>query len=141
MTTDLARFVEAQDAEGTYSRALAELRAGRKRSHWVWFVFPQLAGLGRSATARHYALADVDEARAYVAHPVLGSRLRECCRALLDQPHTDRAAVLGEVDAMKLRSSMTLFSAADPGEPSYRAVLDRFYGGEDDPATVELLAR
>jgi uncharacterized protein (DUF1810 family) len=138
---DLDRFLEAQDAGDTYDQALAELGAGRKRSHWMWFVFPQLAGLGRSPTARHYALRDLDEARAYAAHPVLGARLRECCEALLGQPDADPVAVLGPVDAMKLRSSMTLFAAAAPDEPVYRAVLDRFHGGEDDPATVRLLGR
>lgn len=135
----LERFLEAQGG-GTYERALAELRAGRKRSHWMWFVFPQVAGLGRSATARRFALSGLDVARAYVTHPVLGERLRTCAQALLDLPGSDPVTVLGEVDAVKLRSSMTLFAAADPDEPVFRAVLDRFFDGTDDPLTLERLA-
>lgn len=135
----LERFVQAQDDGGTYDTALAELRAGRKRSHWMWFVLPQLAGLGRSATARHYAVADLAEARAYLGHPVLGPRLLECVDALLALPASDPAAVLGDVDALKLRSSMTLFAHADPDEPRFAAVLDRWYAGEEDPATTERL--
>jgi uncharacterized protein (DUF1810 family) len=136
----LERFVEAQDAGGTYAAALRELRNGRKTSHWMWFVFPQLAGLGRSAMAQAYALGSVDEARAYLAHPVLGPRLIECTRALLT--HTDRSAeqVFGGIDALKLRSSMTLFARADPGEPVFREVLDAFYAGEPDAQTEELLS-
>ena len=135
----LERFVAAQDEGGTYDRALRELRAGRKTSHWMWFVLPQVAGLGRSSTAVHYALAGLDEARAYLAHPVLGPRLRECAQALLDLPGRDVTAVLGGVDAQKLRSSMTLFEAADPDEPRFAAVLDEYFGGERDPATTERL--
>lgn len=135
---DLERFVQAQGG-GVHEQALAELRAGRKRSHWMWFVFPQLAGLGRSATAARYALAGADEARAFAAHPVLGPRLRTCCQALLDSGATDPVGALGPVDAVKLRSSMTLFAHVDPGEPVYRQVLERFYGGEPDPLTEELL--
>ena len=133
----LDRFVTAQ--QGTYGTALAELRAGRKRSHWMWFVFPQVAGLGRSPTAQHYAIADLAEARAYLAHPVLGARLRQAAQVLADLDATDPVAVLGSVDALKLRSSMTLFAAAGE-DPVFPAVLDRFYGGEQDPATVELLS-
>ncbi|MEU2348706.1 DUF1810 domain-containing protein [Modestobacter sp. NPDC049651] len=135
---DLQRFVDAQDAHGTYSAALGELRAGRKTTHWMWFVFPQLAGLGRSATAQHFAVQGADEARAYLAHPVLGPRLRECAAALTALPGTDPVAVLGPVDAQKLRSSMTLFAHVSP-EPAFRAVLDRFFAGEEDPATTGLL--
>ena len=137
----LARFVEAQDAGGTYERALRELRAGRKTSHWMWFVFPQLAGLGRSATAQAYAIASLDEARAYLAHPVLGPRLRTCTAAVLE--HADRGAeqVLGGIDALKLRSSMTLFARADPGEGAFTQVLDAFYGGQADAQTDALLSR
>jgi uncharacterized protein (DUF1810 family) len=105
----------------------------------MWFVFPQLAGLGRSATAQHFALAGLDEAREYLAHPVLGPRLRECARALLGLGGADPVAVLGGTDALKLRSSMTLFSAADPDEPLWLQVLDRYYGGEADDATTRLL--
>jgi uncharacterized protein (DUF1810 family) len=135
---DLARFVEAQDAGGTYDRALAELASGRKQGHWMWFVFPQLAGLGHSATARRYALSSLAEARAYLAHPVLGARLRACARvvAAIDG---DPVAVFGGVDAMKLRSSMTLFLRAAPSEPAFAAVLDRHFAGAPDSRTDELL--
>lgn len=136
---DLERFVSAQDAGGTYDRALGELRAGRKTSHWMWFVFPQVAGLGRSDTARAYALHGLDEARAYLAHDVLGPRLRECCRALLDIECVSADEVLGGVDAMKLRSSMTLFARADPSDPVFPEVLARFFGGREDGRTVALL--
>lgn len=136
---DLDRFVVAQDRDATYDRALAELRAGRKTSHWMWFVFPQLAGLGRSPTAQAYAIADLAEARAYLAHEVLGLRLRECCRALLGLEGVSADQVLGGVDATKLRSSMTLFALAAPEEPVFPEVLDRFYAGEQDPLTARLL--
>jgi uncharacterized protein (DUF1810 family) len=139
-TSGLERFVEAQDTHGTYDAALAELRAGRKRSHWMWFVFPQLAGLGRSSAAQFYALASVAEARDYAAHPVLGPRLRACAAALLDVAGRSADDVLGPVDAMKLRSSMTLFLRAVPEEPLFGAVLERYYGGEPDAATDRLLA-
>ena len=137
MTPDLQRFVDAQS--GTYDRALAELRAGRKTGHWMWFVFPQVAGLGRSATARHYAIADLAEARAHLAHPVLGPRLVECARALTELPGSDPVAVLGPVDAVKLRSSMTLFAHAAPDEPVFRAVLEQYFGGVEDDATTSRL--
>ncbi len=137
MTADLSRFVDAQ--AGTYSQALAELRAGRKTGHWMWFVLPQVAGLGRSPTAQHYAISGLDEARAYLAHPVLGPRLVECAQALLDLPGDDAAAVLGPVDAMKLHSSMTLFAHADPGQPVFRAVLERYFAGQEDEATTSRL--
>ena len=136
---DLERFVRAQDEMGTYDTALAELRAGRKRSHWMWFVLPQLAGLGRSSTAEHFGIHGASEARAYLAHPVLGARLRECAQALADLDGNDPAAVLGPVDALKLRSSMTLFAHVAPDEPVFRAVLERYYDGADDPATLSLL--
>jgi uncharacterized protein (DUF1810 family) len=136
---DLQRFVDAQDAGGTYRQALAELRAGSKRSHWMWFVFPQVAGLGRSATAQRYALAGVDEARDYLAHPVLGPRLRECARALTALEGSDPVAVLGGTDAQKLRSAMTLFAAAAPDEPLFTAVLDQYFGGALDPGTTSRL--
>jgi uncharacterized protein (DUF1810 family) len=133
---DLDRFVAAQDGGGTYDAALRELRAGRKTSHWMWFVFPQVAGLGRSPTARHYAVSGLAEARAYLAHPVLGPRLVAAARALTGLSSTDPVAVLGPVDAQKLRSSMTLFARADPGEPVFRAVLEQFFGGAEDDATL-----
>jgi uncharacterized protein (DUF1810 family) len=137
VTADLSRFVDAQ--AGTYEQALAEVRAGRKTGHWMWFVLPQVAGLGRSPTAQHYAISGLDEARAYLAHPVLGPRLVECAQALLDLPGDDAAAVLGPVDAMKLRSSMTLFAHADPGQPVFRAVLERYFAGQEDEATTSRL--
>jgi len=139
---DLERFVRAQDADGTYARALAELRAGAKRSHWMWFVFPQVAGLGHSETARLYAVSGLPEARAYLGHPVLGPRLRECADALAALGTTDAAEVLGPVDATKLRSSMTLFERAaqdvSDAEPFVR-VLEHFFGGRRDDATTGIL--
>jgi uncharacterized protein (DUF1810 family) len=134
---DLQRFVDAQ--RDSYDTALAELRAGAKRSHWMWFVFPQIAGLGRSATAQHFAISGPDEARAYLAHPVLGPRLAECTQALLGLDSTDAVAVLGSIDAQKLRSSMTLFAQVQPDEPRFRAVLDRYFAGRDDDATTSRL--
>jgi uncharacterized protein (DUF1810 family) len=136
---DLDRFTSAQDTGGTYDRALAELRAGRKTTHWMWFVFPQIAGLGRSATAQTYAIASLDEARAYLEHPVLGPRLRESTQALAELGSTDADAILGFTDAMKLRSSLTLFARAAPDEPLFGQVLDRYFGGTPDPATEERL--
>ena len=138
--TGLQRFLDAQDEGRTYDRALAELRAGRKQTHWMWFVLPQLAGLGRSATALHYALSGLPQARAYLAHPVLGPRLRECAAALVGLDATDPVRVLGPVDAQKLHSSMTLFAAADPAEPVFRRVLDQCFDGVPDAATTRLLA-
>lgn len=137
---DLDRFVAAQDAGGTYEQALSELMAGRKTSHWMWFVFPQIAGLGRSSTARHYAIASLAEAEAYLAHPVLGPRLVECATAVLH--HTGRSAeqMLGGIDALKLRSSMTLFARANPEISVFDRVLDALFDGPD-PATEQLLDR
>ena len=137
---DVGRFVQAQDDRGTYVQALAELRAGRKTSHWMWFVFPQVAGLGRSAVARTYALSGLAEAQAYLAHPVLGPRLRECCEAVLALEGVSAEEVFGSVDAMKLRSSMTLFHRAAPDERVFAAVLDRLFDGRPDAATDHLLA-
>jgi uncharacterized protein (DUF1810 family) len=134
---DLERFVAAQD--GAYSRALAELQAGRKTGHWIWFVFPQVAGLGRSEMSRIYAIGSLAEARAYLAHPVLGPRLRECAAALLATQGRSAEEMLGSIDAVKLRSSMTLFLRAAPDEPSFQAVLDRFYDGRPDSATDAIL--
>src|SRR5690348_70232 len=136
MTDDpyqLERFVSAQNAGRTYERAIEELRRGRKTSHWMWFVFPQLAGLGSSPTARHYALVSLDEARAYLAHPVLGPRLVECAQLAAAVPHGGAAEVFGYPDDLKLRSSMTLFARAAPDEPAFAAVLDRYFGGKPDP--------
>ena len=137
MTHDLERFVAAQDAHGTYDQALAELRAGRKTSHWMWFVFPQIAGLGRSAMAQAYAIADPDEARAYLQHPVLGPRLVTAAETLLTHRDRSAASILGGIDATKLRSSMTLFAQVDPGQTVFHTVIDRFFDGEEDPATLE----
>jgi uncharacterized protein (DUF1810 family) len=133
----LARFVAAQDS--VYPTVVAELRAGRKRSHWMWFVFPQLRGLGSSPTSVHFGLASVDEARAYAAHPLLGARLRECVELMLSVEGRTAGEILGFPDDLKLRSSMTLFGLAVPSEPRFRTVLERFYGGEPDPRTVELV--
>jgi uncharacterized protein (DUF1810 family) len=136
MTDPLDRFVSAQ--ADSYEQALAELRRGRKTSHWMWWIFPQIAGLGRSDTARFYAIADAAEARAYLAHPVLGRRLIEASEAVLEAPGSAEA-IMGGIDAVKLKSSMTLFARAAEDPLPFRAVLDRFYGGEEDAATVDIL--
>jgi uncharacterized protein (DUF1810 family) len=135
---DLRRFADAQDR--VYDTVLAELRAGAKRSHWIWFVFPQLRGLGHSATAMRYGISSLDEARAYLMHDVLGPRLRECARLLarIDGRSTDD--IFGWPDNLKVRSSMTLFARATDNDAEFRAVLDKFYNGEEDAATVELLS-
>jgi uncharacterized protein (DUF1810 family) len=153
----LDRFVTAQERGGTYERAVAELRAGAKVSHWMWFVFPQVAGLGMSAMAQEYAISSVAEARAYLAHPVLGPRLLECARVVAGTEGRSAERIFGPVDAMKLRSSMTLFAAAEaaevgatgaagvgqaPGEADgnvFRAVLAKYFGGVPDEATVARL--
>jgi uncharacterized protein (DUF1810 family) len=139
MSADLSRFLDAQ-AGGVYEQALRELRAGRKQGHWIWFVLPQIAGLGRSSTSQHYALSGAAEARDYLAHPVLGPRLVECARALLDLPGDDAVAVLGPIDAVKLRSTMTLFSRAG-GDPVFAAVLTKYFAGAEDDATLDRLDR
>jgi uncharacterized protein (DUF1810 family) len=136
---DLERFVRAQDEGGTYQRALAELRAGRKTSHWMWFVFPQLAGLGRSSTAQYYALPSLAAAQAYLGHPVLGARLREAAAAVAGLTGRSAKQVFGGTDAMKLRSCLTLFARAAPQEPVFAAVLERYFDGPD-AATEALLA-
>jgi len=133
---DLNRFVAAQ--AGCFEGALKELRLGRKRSHWMWFIFPQLAGLGHSAMAQRYAIGSLDEARAYLDHPLLGERLRTCVQALQDLAETSPEAVFGEVDALKLRSSVTLFALAYSGRP-FDAVIERWFGGVGDEATLRLL--
>jgi uncharacterized protein (DUF1810 family) len=135
----LERFHAAQERGGTYEQALAELRAGAKRRHWLWFVFPQLAGLGRSETSRFYAISSLQEAREYLADPVLGSRLRESAAALLAHSAATAEQILGGVDALKLRSSMTLFSRADSAERLFSEVLERYFDGQADAATDELL--
>ena len=133
----LDRFIEAQ--AGTYDRALAEIRNGRKESHWMWFVFPQLAGLGHSPTARYYGIGSRAEASAYADHAILGPRLRTCVAAVRDQTARTAEAVFGSVDALKLRSSLTLFSEIT-GEPDHAAVIARWFAGTPDPLTLRLLA-
>jgi uncharacterized protein (DUF1810 family) len=135
-TQGLERFVVAQ--EQIYARALDEIRRGKKRSHWMWFIFPQLAGLGRSAMAQRYAIADEVEARAYLAHPLLGTRYVECVSALQDLIGSDAVAVFGDVDAVKLRSSLTLFETVG-ASALVGAALDRWFGGQRDERTAELL--
>lgn len=137
---DLERFVTAQNAGGTYGQALAELGSGMKRSHWMWFVFPQLAGLGRSETARRYAIASLEEARAYCRHGVLGPRLVAAAAAVAALRGRSAVQIFGDIDARKLHSSMTLFQRAAPGEPVFSDVLDRYFDGVPDPATGQLLA-
>lgn len=134
---DLDRFVRAQ--EGVYDRALEEVRRGRKTSHWMWFIFPQLAGLGSSATARRYAVSGLAEALAYLAHPLLGPRLRLCAGAAAALTGRTATQVFGAPDDMKLRSSLTLFEAADSTEPAFAAALDALCGGRRDAVTLRLL--
>ncbi|MCE3289135.1 MAG: hypothetical protein K0R83_1147 [Caulobacter sp.] len=133
---DLQRFVAAQ--EGVWERALAELQAGAKRSHWMWFVFPQIEGLGFSAMTRRYAISGLEEARAYLAHPLLGPRLRACTAAMNRHEGKSARAILGQPDDMKFRSSMTLFAAAHP-ESGFVEALQRYFGGEPDPVTLKRL--
>ena len=134
---NLERFVAAQ--AGSYDVALAEIRRGAKRSHWMWFISPQIAGLGRSDMARRFAIRSLDEARDYLAHPILGARLRESVAAFQDLTGTTVDAVFGAIDAVKLRSSLTLFKEAGGG-PLFLAALDRWFDGTADPATLELLS-
>jgi uncharacterized protein (DUF1810 family) len=133
----LERFTEAQAT--LYPVVLAELRAGRKRTHWIWFIFPQIAGLGRSSMAQHFAIASLAEARAYLAHPVLGARLRECAAIVAGLEGHAVEEIFGYPDDLKFRSSMTLFAAADPAESLFQACLDKFFGGQPDAATLALL--
>ncbi|WP_419730007.1 DUF1810 domain-containing protein [Lichenicola sp.] len=139
---DLDRFIQAQDP--VFERVLEELGAGEKRSHWMWFVFPQLAGLGHSPMAQLYALASLEDARAYLAHPVLGARLIRCTELVNAVQGRSINRIMGSPDDMKLRSSMTLFTAAqsgvDPGSSPFQAVLDRYFEGRPDSLTLELLA-
>jgi uncharacterized protein (DUF1810 family) len=128
---DLERFVKAQDSGGTYQRAVAELRSGRKTTHWMWFIFPQIAGLGRSDMAEAYAISDLAEAQAYLAHPILGPRLIECAEIVAAQQGRSAEQIFGGVDAIKLRSSMTLFAHAAPDQTIFQQVIDRYYDGQD----------
>lgn len=136
---DLQRFVDAQARN--YDQALAELRAGRKTSHWMWYVFPQVAGLGSSAMAQTYAIGSLAEAKAYLAHPLLGARLRHCVAATLAVVDSTARQIFGSPDDVKFRSSLTLFAEAAPDEPSFRQALDRYFGGEADPVTLKILGR
>ena len=136
---NLQRFVTAQDAGGTYHRVVGELRRARKTSHWMWFIFPQIAGLGQSHMSRTYAISSLEEARAYLQHPVLGPRLRECAAIVAASPAATAQDIFGGIDTQKLRSSMTLFLRADPIEPLFRQVIDRYFAGLPDPATDQRL--
>ena len=128
---DLERFVTAQNSRGIYQHAVAELRNGRKTSHWMWFIFPQIAGLGRSAMAQAFAISDVAEAQAYLGHPMLGPRLVECAGIVASHRGLTAEQIFGGIDAIKLRSSMTLFAHADPEQPVFRQVIDQYYDGPD----------
>ncbi len=135
----LQRFIDAQ--AGSYDQALAELHAGRKTSHWMWYIFPQIAGLGRSTTAQHYAIAGLAEAGAYLAHPHLGPRLEECTHAALQHERLHPEQLLGTIDALKFRSSMTLFAEAALEPALYRQALRAFYANQPDPLTLQLLGK
>jgi len=137
--SELERFVKAQEYD--YAAALGEIRGGRKRSHWMWYIFPQLRGLGFSSTAQFYGIRDLDEARDYMAHPVLGPRLVEISEALLTLPGSDPGAVMGYPDDLKLCSCMTLFELAAPGQPVFGRVLEKYYAGRRDRRTLELLGK
>ena len=132
---NLQRFVDAQDDGGVFETAVRELRAGSKRSHWMWFVFPQIAGLGHSSMARRYAISELAEAQAYLTHPVLGARLRQCADILTGLDSSNASEIFGMVDSQKLRSSMTLFLRADPTSDVFHHVLNRYFSGEADPET------
>ena len=134
---NLQRFVSAQDL--VYSRVVAELRGGRKYTHWMWFVFPQIAGLGRSAMAQDYAIASLEEAKAYLEHPLLGGRIRECTRLVLDVEGKSAREIFGQPDDLKFHSSMTLFAHAAPDEPLFHNALKKFFYGKDDFATIDRL--
>jgi uncharacterized protein (DUF1810 family) len=137
----LERFVAAQNRGRTYAAAVAELRAGHKTSHWMWFVFPQIAGLGESALSKRYAISSIAEARAYLAHPILGPRLIECAEILNKQSGRSAEDIFGDVDAMKLRSSMTLFAHAASADGPFQQLLDIYFSGEPDEATERILNR
>jgi uncharacterized protein (DUF1810 family) len=135
---DLQRFLTAQSL--AWDNVCAELRQGRKQTHWMWFVFPQLAELGRSATAKFYGLSGADEARAYLAHPILGRRLETCCEILLQLHQRSAVEIFGPIDATKLRSCLSLFAAVSGAESVFAECLVRYFGGESDPMTLSLLA-
>lgn len=137
MPYDLDRFVTAQDPD--YETVLGELRRGHKSSHWIWFIFPQIAGLGRSAMSQHFAIGSLDEARAYLVHPVLGPRLRECVGLVLEVEGRTAEEIFGSLDALKVRSSMTLFHRAAPDGREFELVLNRYFDGVEDEATLARL--
>ncbi len=139
MTYDLDRFLVEQ--QYAYDGVLGELRRGLKTGHWIWFIFPQIAGLGHSAMSQRFSISSLDEARAYLAHPVLGARLRECAGLVLETRGRTAEQIFGSIDAMKLRSCMTLFHRAAPAESVFEQVLDRYYGGVADEATDARLGR
>ncbi len=136
---DLGRFLAAQ--EGAYERALGELKGGRKKSHWMWYIFPQIEGLGTSAYSRNYSIKSLGEARSYLSHPILGPRLRECCEALMQLQGLSASAVFGFPDDVKLNSSMTLFSVAAGPASIFQKVLEKYFSGERDDKTLEILKR
>lgn len=138
---NLLRFVTAQDSGGTYEQAVTEVRSGRKQTHWMWFVFPQVAGLGRSPAAQRYAISSIEEAREYLRHPVLGPRLTGIAETAAAVESRDVRLIFGDVDARKLQSSMTLFLRAEPGESVFQRVLDKYFGGLADSATDRQLVR
>jgi uncharacterized protein (DUF1810 family) len=135
----LARFVEAQDLNGMYTNAVSELQDGAKRGHWMWFIFPQIAGLGYSAMSRKFAISSLPEAEAYLQHPVLGPRLINCAQILMTIPDKSAVDILGVIDAMKLQSSMTLFMTAAREEPVFEEVLDKYFNGVPDQGTITKL--
>ena len=137
MAADLSRFLKAQEHD--YEQALREIRSGRKRTHWMWYIFPQIQGLGFSSTAQYYAIRDLEEAKDYLAHPVLGARLKEISSALLDLEGLSASEIFGYPDDLKLRSCMTLFRMADLDEPIFLEVLEKYYDGEPDFRTVDLV--
>jgi len=139
MEFDLERFVSAQ--EGVYADTLAELRSGRKRTHWMWFIFPQIDGLAMSAISKRYAIRSLAEARAYLDHPILGPRIIECCETLLALEGRSAAEIFGYPDDLKLRSSMTLFSIADPALAAFHSVLDKYFNGMPDERTIQFVSR
>jgi len=136
---DLDRFLKAQG--DTYDTALDELKAGRKRCHWIWFIFPQIVGLGQSPTSQFYGVKSLDEAAAYLRHPILGGRLHESLKTLQMLEETSADRIFGDLDAMKFRSSLTLFAEADPADPIIEAALDRWFDGQKDEKTLQLLRR
>jgi len=137
MENNLSRFINAQHS--VYPAALSEIKNGRKRSHWMWFIFPQIQGLGFSQTSKYYAIKDLNEAKAYLEHEVLGSRLVEICHALLNLDSDNASKIFGSPDDVKLRSSMTLFASVPGASPVFQLVLDKFFGGKHDAKTLEIM--